>query len=354
MAVRSDRDNFIKKANDIHNNKYVYDDVVYVNNRTPVKIYCPIHGWFEQTPHEHLSGCGCPQCALISRGLKRRKGNEEFIQQAIEVHGDKYDYSKSEYTGANKKVCITCPEHGDFWMAPINHIKGQGCPMCRNKKISQGNLKSAEQFIIDAKEKHKDENYDYSEVDYKGSKIPIILTCPEGHRFSIRPNDFLMGHGCPICASRFGISEGIVVNELKKHYNVLTQYKPDWLQSRTSFQSIDAFLPDYNIGVEYQGGQHFYSKIRFGGDEKFAVITERDKRKYTKCLEHGVKLFYISFETQVPDTYIDTIYRNTNDLILAINQYISENNPIKLNESDIKHIVNGVVESVLIDYLYEN
>lgn len=344
--------NFINKAIAKHGNKYRYDKTYYVNSSTPVTITCPEHGDFNQTPNEHLKGCGCPKCALISRGLKRRKGNDEFIQQAREIHGDKYDYSKSEYAGAHKKVCITCPEHGDFWMEPNHHVtKGQGCPMCRAQKISQSKVKSTEQFILDAKEKHKDENYDYSEVDYKGNKIPVILTCPEGHRFSIRPNDFLTGHGCPICASKFGLSEGIVVNELKKYYNVVTQYKPDWLQSRTSFQSIDAFLPDYNIGVEYQGRQHFYSNPKFGGDEQFAILSERDKRKYTKCLEHGVKLFYISFEPQVPDTYIDTIYRNTNNLISAINQYISENNQVKLNESDIKHIVESIVESMLIDYL---
>ena len=40
-----------------------------------------------------------------------RKTNEEFIQQAKEIHGDKYDYSKVEYIGANNKVIIICREH---------------------------------------------------------------------------------------------------------------------------------------------------------------------------------------------------------------------------------------------------
>jgi hypothetical protein len=55
---------------------------------------------------------------------------EEFIKKAREVHGDKYDYSKVEYVGSESKVCIVCPEHGEFWQAPHTHLRGGGCPIC--------------------------------------------------------------------------------------------------------------------------------------------------------------------------------------------------------------------------------
>lgn len=53
---------FIKKAKTIHGDKYNYSRVNYVNSRTKIKIICPVHGVFEQTPNNHLRGCGCPLC----------------------------------------------------------------------------------------------------------------------------------------------------------------------------------------------------------------------------------------------------------------------------------------------------
>lgn len=47
---------------------------------------------------------------------------EEFVKKARNVHGDKYDYSKVEYDGIDKRVCIICPEHGEFWQTPNSHL----------------------------------------------------------------------------------------------------------------------------------------------------------------------------------------------------------------------------------------
>ena len=55
---------------------------------------------------------------------------EEYIQKAKAIHGDKYDYSKVEYITNKDKVCIICPEHGEFWQRAGNHIRGVGCPKC--------------------------------------------------------------------------------------------------------------------------------------------------------------------------------------------------------------------------------
>ena len=55
---------------------------------------------------------------------------EEFIRKAREVHGDRYDYSKVEYVNSTTKVCIICKVHGEFWQAPKNHLKSNGCHMC--------------------------------------------------------------------------------------------------------------------------------------------------------------------------------------------------------------------------------
>lgn len=46
--------------------------------------------------------------------MSKKKTREEFIKYAIEKHGDKYDYSKVDYVNNYTKVCIKCPEHGEF------------------------------------------------------------------------------------------------------------------------------------------------------------------------------------------------------------------------------------------------
>src|SRR5690606_25144089 len=89
-------------------------------------IICPEHGIFEQRPNEHSQGQGCPKC-----GGTCLKTREQFIADAVAVHGNKYDYCKVEYKGNNKKVCITCLEHGEFLITPSNHISNiVGCPAC--------------------------------------------------------------------------------------------------------------------------------------------------------------------------------------------------------------------------------
>lgn len=60
-----------------------------------------------------------------------------FIERARQVHGDKYDYSKVEYINNTTKVCIICPEHGEFWQAPMGHMAGQGCILCGIKRNSK-------------------------------------------------------------------------------------------------------------------------------------------------------------------------------------------------------------------------
>ena len=74
------KEEFIKRAKEIHGNKYDYSKVNYVNNNTKVSIICPKHGEFWQTPSCHLSRCGCPIC-----GGRKKLTKEEFIERAKEM-----------------------------------------------------------------------------------------------------------------------------------------------------------------------------------------------------------------------------------------------------------------------------
>ncbi len=55
---------FVSDSNRVHNNKYDYSLVSYTNTHSKVKIICPMHGVFEQTPSQHKDAKhGCPKCA---------------------------------------------------------------------------------------------------------------------------------------------------------------------------------------------------------------------------------------------------------------------------------------------------
>ena len=118
------RKEFADKARAIHGDLYDYSKVVYVNNRTKVRIIDPEFGEFEQTPNSHLGGHGHPE-----RGTdKLRSNKEDFITKARAVHGDAYDYSKVNYTNSYTKIIIIDPVFGEFEQAPSHHLRGQGHP----------------------------------------------------------------------------------------------------------------------------------------------------------------------------------------------------------------------------------
>lgn len=57
---------------------------------------------------------------------------------------------------------------------------------------------------------------------------------------------------------------------------------------------IDFFIPDYGVGIECQGGQHFESVEFFGGDDTLEKTRARDIRKKELCKEHGIEILYYS------------------------------------------------------------
>ena len=195
---------FIKEAKEIHGEKYDYNLVDYKNCHTKVKIICKEHGLFEMTPSVHIHDkCGCPICGKLKQIKSQTDTLEEFIKKARKTHGNKYDYSKSMYTTARKPIEIVCLEHGSFFQTPDNHIRGQGCPKCKNKKFKKAYSKSNEQFIEDARKVHGDK-YDYSLVDYKNNKTKVKIVCPKHGEFWQTPSNHIKGQGCPMCKNSFG------------------------------------------------------------------------------------------------------------------------------------------------------
>ena len=130
------QEEFERKANAVHNSKYTYNND-YVNDSTKIRITCPIHGDFYQSPNHHLRGQGCPKCAIDRNTDRQRTTYDDFVNMANNIHNGKYDYHKSVYVNYKTDLCITCPEHGEFWQTPDSHLHGHGCPKCGNQ-ISNG------------------------------------------------------------------------------------------------------------------------------------------------------------------------------------------------------------------------
>ncbi len=113
------------------NNKYDYSKVLYVNNKTKIIIGCKIHGQIQQYPNVHINGLGCPHCAVIEVGDKRKKSYSFFIKKAREIHGKKYEYPMFNFYKSRTSIIINCKKHGEYEQVAYAHLRGQSCPKCK-------------------------------------------------------------------------------------------------------------------------------------------------------------------------------------------------------------------------------
>ena len=287
---RKTTDQFIKDARAIHGDKYDYSKVNYINNITKVEIICPIHGSFWQHPVHHLSGRGCPECGRITRASKMTSDTKTFIEKAKIIHGDKYDYSKTNYIGHNLPVEIICPIHGSFIQRASAHLYNEGCPQCGIEHTASLKRLTTKDFIQKAREVHGD-IYDYSLVDYKPRDYVEII-CPIHGIFRQWSHSHLSGCGCPTCKNsklELQIRSELISREIKFSEKE-TWY---WLKYKQN-QSVDFYLPEYKVAIECQGGQHFYPVNHFGGEEYFKDQVKRDENKRNLCKQHGIKVVYFS------------------------------------------------------------
>lgn len=145
MARRLTTQEFIEKSKKIHGDRYDYSLVDYVHSETKVNIKCYEHGMFEQTPSHHTHKTkpqGCPKCS------GKVKTTEDIIKEFKSIHGNRYDYSSTEYKGSSFKVKIKCLEHGYFEQRYSDHVNGQDCPDCAyvNRRLNNTKNKIFRKF----------------------------------------------------------------------------------------------------------------------------------------------------------------------------------------------------------------
>jgi len=312
---------FIEKAKQIHGDKYDYSLVDYKYNDIEVKIKCIKHNyWFEQTPFSHLQGYGCSICGNEIRKQKcsdnnpNKKSQEQFIKEAKQIHGDKYDYSLVEYVNDKTKVKITCKKCGNiFEQKPNNHIGSkQGCPVCK-----KGIKKTQEQFLKEIKEIHCD-RYDCSLVKYTNDKTNVELICNKcGEHFFSKPSYLLRGSGCPYCHKK-SLGEEKIENFLKKENIKFEMYKKFKDLKDIKNLSYDFYLPDYNLLIEYNGIQHYKWHKGFQPTlHDFHRQLHHDwlKRKYAR--KNNIELMVIKYTELRKINEILKLYFQSNNLLVA-------------------------------------
>lgn len=299
---RLTKEEYVCRANIVHNFKYDYSLLEYENTKAKIDIICPIHGlWSTTTGWRHLKGDGCPSCGLVAvQQLQRRRNSDcakKFVGKASAIHGDTYDYTRVVYKDVDTEVSVKCAKCDSYFdITPNSHLRGRGCPTCGQAKfiktIYDRQDKCALLFINKAKAIHGDK-YEYSQVMYVHSKKRVQITCKIHGEFPMIPNSHLNGQGCPHCKESMGEKniavylDSIGVLYIREHkFPECKSVKP---------LPFDFYLPEYHACIEFHGGQHYFSVEYFGGEEGFKATQHRDQIKVNYCQQKGIPLLTIPY-----------------------------------------------------------
>lgn len=262
MPSKMTTEQFIEKAKTIHGDKYDYSKVEYIDNLTPVTIICPIHGEFQQRPHNHLIGKGCALCG------KNYMTTEEFIRRASQVHDNRYDYSKTIYKNQRTKVTIIDPVYGEFQQLPDNHLSGQGHPTVGHEKNAVRYKALDTQSVIECFHiAHPEGGYDYSKVKYVDSTTPVTVICNKLNdngvsygEFQITPEKHLQGYGHP---QETGIVFKSVTEVFKEYDQRVKDLKPERKYNNETF---------IQKAKEKHGDKYDYSKVNYVNSQTHVTI----------------------------------------------------------------------------------
>ncbi len=260
LLYTSTQKSFIEKANKVHGNKYDYSLVNYIKSIIKVKIVCKIHGIFEQAPSAHLSGQNCPECTLIKLASKNRKSITQVQSELVSKYPDYlFPYIEKEYKNNKTNLTVICKKHGTSQRS-FNDLlrKNFACAKCGIEKRAKESKLSVTEIINRANYCHNNKyTYPYLKDEYISCDIPVTITCKKHGDFQQRiANHIFNKSGCPKCTSYAKISKGE-----KELLEWLSQYTNVESSNRSILngKEIDLYLPDYNVGIEYNGN-YFHSE----------------------------------------------------------------------------------------------
>ena len=222
---------FKEQADSVHKNYYSYPEEKYLNALTKMKIQCPNHGIFQQTPDSHLRGAGCSKCALEQSSLDQILSEKE-VNSRLSKKSQKSEsvvrLVKGSYKGMNSKGAVVCSVHGRQPKRLMTSVMLSPCLECSNTKHVRGY--TTNEFLKILKQRFKNK-YKIDPFVYDGPKTFIKMNCErEGHgSFTLKAASIHNSSGCPSCAYEKSIPDRI--KGLKKAYEKsLENRKKDWLE----------------------------------------------------------------------------------------------------------------------------
>lgn len=282
----------------VHVGVYDYSNVVYTGSHNKVDIVCAKHGIFNQSPQNHKRS-GCPTCGIEQRSTqktqtRKKKGRVYYIDRAVGVHGDKYDYRLLSDDIGSKDVCdILCDAHGKFSQRMGDHVRGQGCPKCAAiaRASFQADKHHINYYIGLSKTVHGDV-YDYSLVgdDTTSVKTKVNIICTKHGMFTQSLDKHIYAAtGCPVCGS---VARSSYTESRSKGEQSLCDFVSllgfDVEHSNRTLiypQELDIYIPSKKLAIEYNG---LYWHSEQQGKGKWY-----HKQKTLKCRDQGVRLIHI-------------------------------------------------------------
>ena len=239
------------------------------------------HEW-EAVISSRNGGINCPICS----GRKVLVGYNDLAtvrpDLARQWHPTKNDNLKpTDVTvGSDQKIWWICEKNHE-WESRVAHRKnGCNCPICSGKKVLFGYNDLATVAPDIATQWHPTKNGDLTpQKVVANSNKRVWWQCAKGHEWQTSVATRKRGCGCPQCASESKTSfpEQAIYYYLR---NVTTAHNRYLLDSRTE---IDIYLPEYRIGIEYDG-------IYYHSSEKAKV---REQQKQEKLSRQGIRLLRI-------------------------------------------------------------
>lgn len=233
---------FIQKDKKIHGEGWDYSQIVWVDRKTKIKIGCPVHGFYYQSPTSRIYGKhGCKQCAVDINSKRRSSNLSEFMSKANFVHEDRYDYSKSIYINSKTPITIICPDHGEFYQKPNTHLH-HGCPKCGWDKKNSDIAASSRYVLYHLRFKRKTDGFIFHKIGIraKSNKYRFSNTKKYG-RYEISTLVEIEGQ-----YSNISNIENTILNEMSRQgvrYKLRKELKNEFIEGWTECFDPELFDP---------------------------------------------------------------------------------------------------------------
>lgn len=265
---------------------------IYKGQRQKIDCLCKLCNQIVKIKPLHLyQGAGHKKCSMKTMPQYKSLPLDNILE-IIKNSPCNIEYYNN-YVNAHTPFNVHCLDCDNIYHAYIYNIKnGHGCPKCQSINTGNRCRKSKEQFVNELKKINP-----FIDVlgDYINSNTHIECRCILcDNVWSAKPANLLKNKGCPQC-KREPKGEIIIKNCLIKNNIVFISQKTfdNLLGIGNGLLSYDFYLPQYNLLIEFQGEQHEHPVEYFGGEEKFKIQQEHDKRKREYAEKNNINLLEI-------------------------------------------------------------